>query len=198
VSTDSFLELKPGLYQSPWQDDFDASRLLIPELFYRLKLCGDPVVAIPNRNCLYVTGAKDYQNLNRLAEIVTYQLEQDTKSLTGLTLTHRNQTWYSFPDSAINPKLLSIWNLNQKWRINRYNSQLVEVNELLKKYQQTSRLSQVYAFELKKNGEIVSTCTWNSEQKHNTLLPEADFISFTSTLHKISDQKHFTLFLSAF
>ena len=38
-----------GVFISTWKDDYDSSRILVPELFHDLHLNGDPVVALPNR-----------------------------------------------------------------------------------------------------------------------------------------------------
>jgi len=52
-------ELAPGLYVGAWEDYYDTARILLPEMFHRLKLHGDPVVFLPGRSILFVTGAYD-------------------------------------------------------------------------------------------------------------------------------------------
>jgi len=167
-----------------WQDDFDASRLLIPEIFYRLNISGNPIVAMINRNNLLVTGDKDIKNINRLVDIVTEQLPIETNPLSGLTLRHKqhNQSqdnqWLTFPHSAEIKPLLNLWNLNQKWRVNNYNSQLNSVRKLFNEYKVSTNVSEVYAIESKENGEIHTSCTWNFDSNYHTLLPKTDTISF--------------------
>lgn len=48
-----------GVYWSQWGDSYDSSRLLLPELIYRLSVDGDPVAFAPNRNELWVTGTNN-------------------------------------------------------------------------------------------------------------------------------------------
>ena len=46
-----------GYFVGVWNDDYDSSRLLLAELFGHLPLEGDPVIVIPNRLTLMVTGS---------------------------------------------------------------------------------------------------------------------------------------------
>jgi hypothetical protein len=52
-------EKQEGFHIGGWHDDYDCSRILIPELFDPLDLEGDPVVCLPNRNLLLVTGSQN-------------------------------------------------------------------------------------------------------------------------------------------
>ena len=53
-------EKQQGFYIGGWHDDYDNSRILIPEVFVPLHLDGDPVVCLPNRNSLLVTGSENH------------------------------------------------------------------------------------------------------------------------------------------
>src|SRR6202042_2065723 len=52
-------EKQQGFYIGGWHDDYANSRILIPEVFGPLYLDGDPVVCLPNRNLLLVTGSEN-------------------------------------------------------------------------------------------------------------------------------------------
>ena len=54
---------RDGLYWGEWADSYDSSRLLLPELIYRLALDGDPVAYVPNRDALLVTGKNNMEAL---------------------------------------------------------------------------------------------------------------------------------------
>lgn len=58
-TTDNFVEVAPGLFQSNWQDTYDVTRMLLTDMIYRLGLTGDPVAMIPNRNALLLCGSRD-------------------------------------------------------------------------------------------------------------------------------------------
>lgn len=55
-----------GIFKGTWNDDYDSSRILIPGLFDDLPLRGDPVVTIPNRLTLMVTGSEDVEGIERM------------------------------------------------------------------------------------------------------------------------------------
>jgi hypothetical protein len=52
-----------GMYWSRWGDSYDSSRILLPELIYRLAVDGDPVAFVPNRNELWITGTNNSAGL---------------------------------------------------------------------------------------------------------------------------------------
>jgi hypothetical protein len=58
-----------GLYVSTYKDYYDASRLLLPELFLELNLRGDPIVMVPTRDTLLVAGSEDTPGLIALADL---------------------------------------------------------------------------------------------------------------------------------
>jgi hypothetical protein len=89
------LRKKPGFYIGGWHDDYDNSRILIPEVFSPLHLDGDPVVCLPNRNSLLKDGEvadfsvaenslifNDVERAKKVSELFYYQ--QQTGSLVKL------------------------------------------------------------------------------------------------------------------
>jgi hypothetical protein len=88
-------EKQPGFYIGGWHDDYDNSRILIPEVFSPLHLDGDPVVCLPNRNSLLKDGEvadfsvaenslifNDVERAKKVSELFYYQ--QQTGSLVKL------------------------------------------------------------------------------------------------------------------
>jgi hypothetical protein len=61
-------EKQPGFYIGGWHDDYDNSRILIPEVFAPLGLDGDPVVSLPNRNLLLVTGSENHDGIRAMLQ----------------------------------------------------------------------------------------------------------------------------------
>jgi hypothetical protein len=49
-----------GVFVGQWNDDYDSSRILLPELFQDLPIHGEIVVCIPNRLSLLVAGSADH------------------------------------------------------------------------------------------------------------------------------------------
>jgi hypothetical protein len=59
ISTDSWIEVGPSLFQSDWNDDYDPSRLLLTDMIRRLPVKGHQVALAPDSNTLLVTGSKN-------------------------------------------------------------------------------------------------------------------------------------------
>lgn len=57
-----------GVFRGQWNDDYDSSRVLVPGLFAGLAIAGDPVIAIPNRLTLLVTGSNNVDAIRRLLQ----------------------------------------------------------------------------------------------------------------------------------
>jgi hypothetical protein len=79
-----FRELKPGFWVSVEEDDFDASRLLLPRAS-ALEVRGAPVAVAANRNALFVTGDQDEACLEMLAAVAAKELAEE-RSLAPLLL----------------------------------------------------------------------------------------------------------------
>lgn len=66
----SFEEISPGLYRSTWEDNYDASRIMIPDILSKYTIKGDIVTAIPTRDVLMFTGSEDEEGLAAFAELL--------------------------------------------------------------------------------------------------------------------------------
>ncbi len=70
-SKDAFTEAAEGVYESPWADNHDVGRALLFEKLRKLKVKGDPVIFLPQRDHLIVTGASDPEGLEQAGERVS-------------------------------------------------------------------------------------------------------------------------------
>jgi hypothetical protein len=66
-STEALEQLAPGTCQAPWEDNYAASRLLLDEVVRRCKVRGTPVVLVPHRDLLLITGSEDEDGLHKVA-----------------------------------------------------------------------------------------------------------------------------------
>lgn len=67
----------PGVYRSPWKDEYGIARLLFPDVFKRLPLRGEPVVIAPSWQTFLVAGADDAQGLVNLGKLGMKLCERD-------------------------------------------------------------------------------------------------------------------------
>jgi hypothetical protein len=81
-SREPFEAVAPGTWRSPWRDNYDASRLVLPDLIRGLPVQGEPIVIVPHRDVLLVTGSEDEAGLGRLLDLAEPAL-QETRAVSG-------------------------------------------------------------------------------------------------------------------
>ncbi len=59
ATPERFVEVAAGIFQGAWQDAYDTSRVLLPDVLQRVPLKGRPVFMLPTRDCLLVVGDRD-------------------------------------------------------------------------------------------------------------------------------------------
>ena len=74
-SKEPFEKVSPGVFESPWADNHDIGRALLFDKLRKLKLNGDPVLFLPQRDHLLITGADDPAGLEAAGELVSEALE---------------------------------------------------------------------------------------------------------------------------
>lgn len=70
----AFESPSPGVFESTWADNHDVARALLFDSLKKLKLKGDPVVFLPQRDHLIVTGSADPSGLEAAAELADDRL----------------------------------------------------------------------------------------------------------------------------
>jgi hypothetical protein len=100
---EGFQQEGPGRYRSIWQDNLDGSRMLLPGILQRLRLDGDPVVLLPNRDTLLVVGSEDPAGLSWALEGALECLDEDPSSLNGCPLRLSHYHWGPFQPRAEHP-----------------------------------------------------------------------------------------------
>jgi len=68
-SADDFMEVAPGVYSGGWEDGYDTSRALLPDMLERVPVRGRPVFMMPTRDLLLVSGDNDDAGLMKMAEL---------------------------------------------------------------------------------------------------------------------------------
>lgn len=182
ISSEPFQQLQPGLFISPWEDDHDASRVLLPELFYRLELTGKPVISIPSRGALLVTGSDDEAGLAKLAELTLQVLGDVQKPLSGFVLMLEGQQWIPYPYRD-RPFDLPIVNLIKRWGAHNYDEQKGNLEHFFEKHDIDIFVASVLLMEKEDNSEIATISVWSEDV--DTLLPKTELIA----IRKENDQQ---------
>jgi hypothetical protein len=169
-----FEEHLPGLYVSPWHDGFDASRMVLPELFAPLKVKGLPVVLAPTHDTLLVAGSDDTEALKQLVELAEQGFSSQSAH-SGVAFRLEGGTWLPWLPSREHPtweafKLLS---LQTTAAIHARQQQLLEV--LLEANGYAATVPQIRAFRTA-TGDILTAAAWVDGV--SSLLPKTDRIDF--------------------
>ncbi|GIW81991.1 MAG: hypothetical protein KatS3mg105_3798 [Gemmatales bacterium] len=96
-------QVVPGVWASPWKDNYDASRMLLTDYVRQHDVKGDPVVMVPNRDMLLLTGSEDDKGLGIMAEIAESAVDHP-RYLCGMVYRlDANDRWQAFIPDANHP-----------------------------------------------------------------------------------------------
>ena len=159
-----------SVYASLWNDDYDASRLLLDATIDPLELVGDPVAFVPHRNRLIVTGADDAQGLSIAMELTERELDQPSQ-ISAVPLVRRNGTWADFELPDDHPAAPALRRLRAADRSLAYGSTTPLIQSVVGDgtYVANSILAE-------KDDVIVSSATWVDGGP--SIIPEVDQILF--------------------
>ena len=104
-------QVRPGLYVSPYTDDYDATRLLLPSLLDGLVLKGTPIAFAPDRSTLIITGSEDAANQVEAFSLVRMSQRSGARAVTLAPLALTPEGWAPWlppPDSDARAPLLTL------------------------------------------------------------------------------------------
>lgn len=108
-SQPAWREVSPGLQLSAWNDTYDLSRLLLPELFGTLPLRGAPIALPAARNSLLVTGEDDAQGIAAMMQLADQIIESDDFPVSRLPLKLVNGSWHDVRLPGWEERSASAW-----------------------------------------------------------------------------------------
>jgi len=175
-STKGLVSLSPSVFTSDWGDTYGSSRLLLIELFRSLPVEGAPIVMLPNRDVLLVTGSHDEAGLRLLADYARRVLN-DPRPLTARTLRLEGEAWCEYIPDPGRPGEAELRELQEIHAGREY----AEQKELLDKINQKAGIdifvaSHMIRHERESGRFIDSLATWSKGV--DTLLPRVQTIAF--------------------
>ncbi|ATB43961.1 hypothetical protein CYFUS_009442 [Cystobacter fuscus] len=173
-SPESLERLAPGTCQAPWQDTYAASRLLLEEVVRRCPVRGEPVVLVPHRDLLLITGSDDEDGLSRVARMSLDALLAP-RAQDGRALRLTSGTWVPFMPERLSNAWKDFRQLELFTQARDYDEQ---TQQLDKHYQGTGEDVFVAAFTpyQDEHGRSLSYAVW--QKGMTTLLPRAELIFF--------------------
>jgi hypothetical protein len=167
--------LRAGFYRFDTRDSYDAARLLLKDRVRALALRGRPVAAIPNRECLLVTGEDDREGLAALAAAA--EEGYDHPRAIGISpLLLDGEAWRAFRPSGADALSVQLSNLSVRNLGSRYADQLRVLEKLHEKSGDDVLVAKFSGLSATEGGAIHTCCLWSPGIP--TLLPKTELVTF--------------------
>jgi len=163
-------EIAPGVWSGEWGDTYESSRLLLPDLIYRLGIA-DPVAMAPFRNALLVTSAANGPGIAHLVQIAHNALDAQGRWVSFELLRLQGTTWTRFElsgDAAAQQAQMLVRSQAEDYEGQR------QVLEGQHEAQALDLFVASYTLMQKEGGPLTSYSVWSDGV--DTLLPQAHSI----------------------
>lgn len=174
-SNEDFFVVQPGLYVSPWRDNYDACRLALHDLIWQLKVNGHHVAAVPHRDVLIVTGSEDVDGLVKMMALVE-EARQMPRFMLGSMFRLEGSQWQSFMPPAGHPVHLMAIESHTRDLARDYSEQSNLLKELHEKTGEDVFVASLMVFQNKESGAITTRTVWLDGIQ--SLIPKSDEIVF--------------------
>jgi len=173
-STESLETLAPGTCRSSWADSYAASRLLLDEVLRRCPVKGQPVVLIPNRDLLLLTGSQDEQGQLLIAQWAEHALATP-RPLDGRALRRTSEGWVPFLPERGSEARLAFHRLAMSSEARDYSEQEQRLDQQHEKQGVDLFIAGFIPHE-DEHGRLFSQAVW--VKGIDTLLPRVDVVLF--------------------
>jgi len=164
-----------GVYLSATNDNYDASRLLLLDTIRQLRVKGDYIAMVPNRDTLIVTGSDDVKGLEGMVALAKDAL-QKPRPMSGIAVRLDSDDWVPWLPDVSHPHYQEFRALQFQSHGQNYNEQKELLDKLHEKNQQDIFVASFAGMEDKATGQIITYCVWSREVL--TLLPRTDRVAF--------------------
>lgn len=173
-TTREFAQLE-GLYAFHQGDGYDATRMLLTDLIHKLKVSGDTIAMVPNREALYVCGSEDEAGLALMAKLTAENVRHE-RSISGLAFRLVENDWEVWMPPKDHPSHLAF----EELRLQSIGQTYAEQKDLLDKRHQLEGTDLFVAsfsgLQNQKTGRNISYCMWCEDC--DSLLPETEQVFF--------------------
>jgi uncharacterized protein YtpQ (UPF0354 family) len=174
----SFEQIAPGLFVGTWDDHYDSSRLLFPDMVYQLGVGGEPVVMIPTRGRILVASANDRAAQLAMVSMARRLVEDEGRQVSALMYTYekgRAVAWTP-PDAEVAGLMAEF--LRQTLS-GDYAGQKQMLETAHEKNGTDVFVASYQVLSSKQTGNEASFTVWT--ENVDTLLPETDLVALVAT-----------------
>jgi hypothetical protein len=174
----SFEQVAPGLFIGTWNDAYETSRLLFPDVAYQLGLGGEPLVMIPTRNRFMVVSANDRAAQLAMIGLARQFVEDEGRQVSALMYRYEQGRAVEYAPS--DPEVAGL--LAEFLRKTLADDYAGQKEMLEKSHQETGIDIYVASYQVlssKQTGREASFSVWTEDV--DTLLPETDLVALVSS-----------------
>ena len=157
-----------SLYRSPSDNPYAAAHFVFGERLSKLPIRGSPVVLLPTRDCLVVTGSEEIEGLIQMAAIGHVEIEESEFPVSGRPLRWDGRVWKKFEPPEIVRAAFA--HLEQMYEVARYASQSTVLQMRYRDAADGTRIAEVRLFP--DGSAFKKVAFWHSGSP--ILLPAAD------------------------
>jgi len=175
ISQHRFENPSSGVWVSPWRDNHDVARLMLPDLVRQHPVKGDPVALVPNRDTLILTGSADSAGLAKAAALAEKAIEHP-RPLLNIPLRLEGDRWVPFLPASNHAQFPAYKMLWIRSLISDYGEQAEALKSLYEKTGEDIFVASFSAVQKKDWAEVFSYCVWS--EGLDSLLPKTDKVLF--------------------
>lgn len=165
-----------GVYVSVNGDNYDCARLLLLDVIRKMRVKGEPIAFVPNRDTLIVTGSEDIDGLKGMLVLAKDALEKQHHPVSTIALRFTGDEWTTWlppPNHALynDFKLMQV-----KMLVDEYRAQKVVLDKLHEKRRENVIVATYNGVQVNETGVVHTYAVWS----HGIIswLPQADIIAF--------------------
>lgn len=105
--------MEGGFFRGNWDDSYDCSRLVLPEVFAALPLDGQPVAVVCARQDIFVTSDRNHEAQLAMLRHARERLEVNNRWCSGSLIVLEGDSWkpYTSPDAAVRQAETTLCNM---------------------------------------------------------------------------------------
>jgi hypothetical protein len=171
-----FGQIAPGVYMGAWDDAYETSRILFPDIFYQLEVGGEPLVMMPTRNRLLVASANDHGAQLRMLSLA-HEMAEEGRIVSALMYRFAHgKAVEHVPEHA--GVLASLEELKRSYLAEDYASQKRLLDEQYEKDGVDVFVASYQLLRKQEGGNTISYGVWT--ESVDTLLPEVDMVALVA------------------
>ncbi|SOD25325.1 hypothetical protein SAMN05518800_1852 [Variovorax sp. YR752] len=166
--------MEGGFFRGAWNDSYDCSRLLLPEIFAALPLDGQPVAVVSARQDIFVTSDRDLQGQLAMLRHARERLDVNNRWCSGSLIVLEGDSWkpYESPDASVRQAEATLCNVILH---DAYSSQKQVMEKAYEVEGKAIFVASFMAYQ-RQDASIVSVCTFSEGVEAQ--LPRADRVIF--------------------